>query len=153
MLAAAIAIAATTGLRRGELAGLRWSDVDLDAGRLHVRRAIKNDLDGAWIAGPPKTHQARRVALDAFTLAVLSEHRARASVGGRRRRAFDADGYVLTLDPPGVTPIRPDTLSQAFAPVCQVERITEGHPAHPAPLQRQHADRLGPGRAHHRRAA
>jgi integrase len=37
VLGAAIAVAATTGLRRGELAGLRWDDVDLDAGRLQVR--------------------------------------------------------------------------------------------------------------------
>jgi integrase len=73
IFAAAIAIAATTGLRRGELAGLRWSDIDLEACRLHVRRSIKNDLDGPWIAGPPKTHQARRVALDTFTLAVLDQ--------------------------------------------------------------------------------
>ena len=86
VFAAAIAIAATTGLRRGELAGLRWSDIDLAAGRLHVRRAIKNDLDGSWIEGPPKTHQARRVALDAFTLAVLSDSlRARAEAWARRR--------------------------------------------------------------------
>jgi integrase len=69
VLAAAIALAATTGLRRGELAGLRWTDIDFVAGRLHVRRAIKNDLNGAWIPGSPKTHQARRVALDAFTVA------------------------------------------------------------------------------------
>ena len=35
-----VAIAIATGLRRGELLGLRWSDVDLEAGRLSVRRAL-----------------------------------------------------------------------------------------------------------------
>jgi integrase len=54
VFAAAIAIAATTGLRGGELAGLRLSDVDLTRGRLHVERAIKNDLDGSWIPGRPR---------------------------------------------------------------------------------------------------
>ncbi len=33
-------LAATTGLRRGELLGLRWSDVDLDTGRLEVTQAL-----------------------------------------------------------------------------------------------------------------
>jgi integrase len=79
VLAAAIAIASTTGLRRGELSGLRWADVDLEGARLHVRRSIKNDLEGGWVEGPPKTHQARRIALDSFTVAVLCQHRPRAS--------------------------------------------------------------------------
>jgi integrase len=125
VLSAAMAVAATTGLRRGELAGLRWSDVDFQGGRLHVRRSIKNDLDGSWIAGPTKSHQARRVALDAFTLTVLEELRGRA-----KRWAVDAavrsdsDGYVLTLDPSGVSPIRPDTLSQGFARICKAAGVT-----------------------------
>lgn len=46
VLAAIVAVAATTGLRRGELSGLRWSDVDLEERRLHIRRAIKNDAHG-----------------------------------------------------------------------------------------------------------
>ena len=78
VLATAIAIAATTGLRRGELAGLCWSDVDLDAGRLQVRRSIKKDLSDHWVPGPTKSHQGRRIALDAFTVAVLRRHRSRA---------------------------------------------------------------------------
>lgn len=125
IFAAAIAIAATTGLRRGELAGLRWNDIDFESCRLHVRRSIKNDLDGSWIAGPPKAHQARRVALDTFTLAVLDELRT-----GAQKWADDAgvavaaDGYVLTLDPSGVKPMRPDTFSQGFARICRASGVT-----------------------------
>jgi integrase len=66
IFAAVIAIAATTGLRRGELAGLRWCDIDLHEGKLHVRRSIKNVLDGSGVAGLPKTHQTRGISLDAF---------------------------------------------------------------------------------------
>jgi integrase len=125
IFAAAIAVAATTGLRRGELAGLRWSDIDLDRGLLHVRRSIKNDLDGSWIAGPPKTHQARKVALDAFTLAVLDELRSRAlRWASDAGVAVDADGYILTLDPSGVKPMRPDTFSQGFARICRSVGVT-----------------------------
>jgi integrase len=125
IFAAAIAIAATTGLRRGELAGLRWSDIDLDKNRLHVRQSIKNDLDGSWIAGPPKTHQARRVALDTFTLAVLDQLRASAlRWADDAGVAVDPDGYVLTLDPSGVKPMRPDTFSQGFARICRAAGVT-----------------------------
>jgi integrase len=125
IFAAAIAIAATTGLRRGELAGLRWSDIDLGGSRLHVRRSIKNDLDGSWIAGPPKTHQARRVALDTFTLAVLDELRTAAEKWADDAGvAVVADGYVLTLDPSGIKPMRPDTFSQGFARICRAAGVT-----------------------------
>lgn len=122
VLAAVIAVAATTGLRRGELAGLRWTDLDLDlgAGRLYVRRSLKNDIDGGWVVGATKTHQVRRIALDQFTLAVLRPHRARVE-----RWASDAgvevaeDGYVFTLDPSGRDPIKPDGLSHSFAALCR----------------------------------
>ncbi len=126
VLAAAIALAATTGLRRGELAGLRWTDIDLVAGRLQVRRVIKNDLDGDWVAGPPKSHQARRVALDAFTVAVLHEQRLRAVQAAEEAGVtLDPEGYVLTLDPTGATPIRPDTLTQSFSRLCRAIGVTD----------------------------
>jgi integrase len=124
VFAAVIAVAATTGLRRGELAGLRWCDIDLDEGKLHVRRSIKNDLDGSWVAGLPKTHQTRRISLDAFSLKVLRNHRSRvekwASDAGVR---LDSDAYTFTLDPSGARPIRPDTLSSGFARICRVAEV------------------------------
>lgn len=69
----------TTGLRRGELLGLRWSDVDLDAGRASIRQTlIVVVVNGRHEAqfGSPKTEQGRRqVALDATTVAALRTHR------------------------------------------------------------------------------
>jgi integrase len=64
-----------TGLRRGEVCGLRWSDVDLEAGRLHVRQQAQN-VKGQIEFHDLKTDNARRsVALDAHTVAVLRAHR------------------------------------------------------------------------------
>lgn len=120
VLAAVIAVAATTGLRRGELAGLRWADIDLDAGRLYVRQSLRNDIGGGYVVGPTKTHQVRRIVLDEFTLTVLRTHRANVE-----RWAADAgvdvveDGYAFTLDPSGVSPIKPDGLSHSFSTLCQ----------------------------------
>jgi integrase len=54
-------LALTTGLRQGELFGLRWADVDLDNGTLHVKGAINQDLDGALVLTDPKTESSRRI--------------------------------------------------------------------------------------------
>ncbi|HWE57884.1 MAG TPA: site-specific integrase [Acidimicrobiales bacterium] len=125
ILAAVIPVAATTGLRRGELAGLRWSDVDLDNGRLHVRRSIKNDIDGSWIAGAPKTHQTRRISLDTFTISVLKKHRLQAEAWAAPGAVeLGPDAYVFTSDPSGLTPIRPDFLSSAFGRICKAAGVT-----------------------------
>ncbi len=120
VMAALIAVAATTGLRRGELAGLRWSDIDLDAGRLRVHRSLKNDIDGGWVLGPPKTHQVRRIALDEFTLTVLRAHRSRMEQAAAQAGTDMAgDGYVFTLDPSGREPAKPDGLSHTFGALCR----------------------------------
>jgi integrase len=68
-------VAMTTGARRGELAALRWSDLDLTEGRemVWLRRAIRQ-ADGVLTEGQMKTHQQRRVALDADTATALREH-------------------------------------------------------------------------------
>jgi integrase len=54
-----VTIAATTGLRQGELLGLRWQDVD--AGTLHVRRSLARTYDGGWELAEPKTSRSRRM--------------------------------------------------------------------------------------------
>ena len=59
-LAALWLILLTTGLRRGEVLGLTWSDVDLDAGTLRVRRTVQK-LDAAFVFGEPKSARSRRV--------------------------------------------------------------------------------------------
>jgi integrase len=71
---------AATGMRRGEALALRWRDVDLDAGRLAVRRSVgvvKHKGAGQrLVEGPTKTGQARVVDLDAGTVAALRAYRA-----------------------------------------------------------------------------
>jgi integrase len=85
-----------------------------------VRQSIRNDIDGGWVSGPTKTHQARRIALDEFTVAVVRAHRRR-----MQRSAADAgeaiadDGYVFTLDPSGREPMTPDSLSGGFTRLCK----------------------------------
>jgi len=68
-------LAVITGLRRGELVGLRWRDVDFAAGRIAVIQQLAKG-GGAVSAGPTKTKRGRRlVSLDGATLAALRQHR------------------------------------------------------------------------------
>ena len=68
---------ATTGLRRGEALGLRWSDLDLNAGRASIRQTVIA-VKHTPMLGTPKTAKGRRtITLDAGTVAALREHRKR----------------------------------------------------------------------------
>ena len=63
-----------TGLRRSELLGLKWTDIDLDARTLSVQRSL--DKDGTF--NPPKRNKSRRtVKLTAQAAEALKGHRAR----------------------------------------------------------------------------
>jgi integrase len=64
-----ITVAARTGLRLGELLALSWTDVDLEAGRLFVRRAVARG-----IVGTPKNGRSREVALSQQATAALEAH-------------------------------------------------------------------------------
>ncbi|CAA0120995.1 Transposase from transposon Tn916 [Mycolicibacterium vanbaalenii] len=55
----AVMLMAATGLRRGEIAGLLWSDVDLDKGELTVRHTLSR-VDGELVLTEPKTDRSRR---------------------------------------------------------------------------------------------
>jgi integrase len=70
-------VAVHTGLRQGELLGLKWTDVDLAGRRLSVRRALKV-TDRGLDFGPPKNNASRRsVPLSKTAVAALRAHRTR----------------------------------------------------------------------------
>jgi integrase len=69
-------VAVTTGLRRGELQGLKWDDLDLEAGMLQVRRTL-SEPKGGYIFEAPKSGKGRNVRLTRKATAALREHRKR----------------------------------------------------------------------------
>jgi len=69
-LEALYVLAVSTGMRQGELLGLKWEDVDLGMGTLQVRRTVFNDQ-----VYPPKTSSGRRtIKLSQTALEALSKH-------------------------------------------------------------------------------
>ena len=86
-LYAAYHLIALRGLRRGEAAGLRWCDVDLD-GKTAVISQQLQQYDGQLAICPPKTpHSVRVIALDRTTVAALARAPRPAARRGRRLRA------------------------------------------------------------------
>ena len=78
-LGAALCVMATLGLRPGEVCGLRWIDLDLEAGVVHVRQSLKH-YDGQPVIGEPKTKRSRRtLSIPAVALAELKRHHLRSA--------------------------------------------------------------------------
>ena len=70
---AAFVVALHCGLREGEILGLKWSDVDMDAGTLQVRRTLSEALAG-HLFEPPKNGKGRRIKLTARAVDALRNH-------------------------------------------------------------------------------
>lgn len=113
-LATLIYVAATTGCRRGELCGLRWTDVDFESETMVVRRSI-SDADGTVSVKGTKTSRARRLALDPSTITVLQRHR---QLVERRAHASEVvvtdDAYVWSQHLDASTPYRPNRVTGTF---------------------------------------
>lgn len=111
-LEAAWHIAAMTGMRRGEVLGLRWKDVDLAAARISVREALVS-VGYEIITSSPKNHQARTIDLDAGTVDQIREHRQRQK-DDRNKWGTGYQARDLVFCKEDGTPIHPHTFSQAF---------------------------------------
>jgi integrase len=82
-----VLIAVTTGLRRGELLGLRWSDLDLKAGTLTVNQSLERLKRKITFKAPKMKTSRRSITLPATTVQALQEHRAIQAEEAPRARA------------------------------------------------------------------
>jgi integrase len=75
-LEAILTMALTTGMRRGELMALRWSDIDFENKSLQVRHTVSHYAGHGYVENEPKTAKGKRVIiLPAFVVDVLKQHR------------------------------------------------------------------------------
>ncbi len=107
-------LALATGMRKGELLGLRWRDVDTGRGVASIRQTI-GTLRGKVDIKPPKTASSRRdVHMPRGVLAALREHR---RTQDERRRELGPlwDDYDLVFTAANGGPIHPDNLDRDYA--------------------------------------
>lgn len=82
-LGALFVLAIHTGLRQGELLGLKWEDVDLESGTLRVRRTLATTKNGPMLTAPKTKGSRRSVKL---TQGALDALKSTSSVSCRRDR-------------------------------------------------------------------
>jgi len=112
-LAFAWALLLTRGLRRGELCGLKWSAIDLDAGTLRID-ATRTIVNGEAVPSLPKTAAGlRSISLDAHLVSLLRTLKARQAAEKLAAGPTYEDGGFLVADELG-RPYRPDTISGWF---------------------------------------
>jgi integrase len=116
-----------TGMRLGELLGLRWEDVDLDGGQLSIYQTLST-LNGKIVLDEPKTVSSRRpYELSPQAVKALKSHQARQ---GAERLAMGTwwtpSGLVLATD--FGTPVDPSNFRRVFRRVTEEAGIDSCHP-------------------------
>ena len=109
VLAMAIAVAALTGARRGELCGLRWDDIDPVTCSITIERQWVPGKGGQYLAPPKSEDGARRVVLGNLGLGLIERYRDIMREMLRR----EPEGWLLSYDA-GVTPMRAKALGQSI---------------------------------------
>jgi integrase len=104
-------LAASTGMRRGEVLGLLWRDIDLDRRRLSVRRSLISVGYELQESDTKTTRSERVLDLDDRTVAVLREHQQHQATTATTLGIATPDAVFRRVDG---TPIHPDLFTQAF---------------------------------------
>jgi integrase len=109
-----VRVTALTGLRRGEVCGLRSSDIDGDT--LTVSQSVYETHQGTLGVKEPKTRQKRRVSLDEVAVEALRRHRdAVDALANNLGLDVPDDAYVFSQSPQGSEPMRPGAVSERYA--------------------------------------
>ncbi len=115
----AILLAATTGMRRGEVLAVRWRDIDLDGAVLTVNQSVEETKAGLRVKSPKTKRSRRNITLPILTVQALRQHRVcqleeRMKLGLGR----DHDGLVFTDLEGGL--VRPRNLTKEFGRIVKL---------------------------------
>ncbi len=111
---AAILLAVSTGMRLGEICGLKWEDVDMDGGFLSVRRSLEYAGAGEVRFKSPKTARSvRRIDLPPGLIGELRKHKARQNEDRLLMGPAFENNDLVCCRPDG-RPFRPDYVSRHF---------------------------------------
>jgi integrase len=121
-----VLIGSWMGMRRGEILGLRWADIDFAAGRLTVCRSLEETVaEGLRYKVPKTTKGTRTIGIPAPLLAALHEER-RCQVKQRTEAAGSWHENDLVCCRWDGNPIRPSTVSSNFARLVTRLREADG---------------------------
>lgn len=124
-LFALLRLAATTGMRRGELLGVTWRPLDLDGARLQIDQQLI-PVPGGVAFGPPKSKRSERtIALDPATVEALCAHREVQQLERDLAGPAYEDGDLVFCDELGRV-IHPKVLTSRFARARTAAGITTG---------------------------
>jgi integrase len=112
-LHAMIFVALGTGLRRGELLGLRWSDLNLAKASLTVAQTLETTKDGLRFKGPKTKRGNRTIALSASVVETLKAHRATQAVE-RLQLGLGRPSDLLVFTRLDGEPMQPDNTTKEF---------------------------------------
>jgi integrase len=110
---------ATTGARRGEMLGLRWSDVDLDAATASVAQTLIVVVHEVRFGSPKTAKGSRVIELDPATVAALREHR-RVQAAERLLVGSGWRDHGLVFCRVDGSPLHPDRFSARFVDKAQL---------------------------------
>lgn len=107
-------LALFTGMRRSELLGLQWKDIDLVYGQISVNKGLHHLKDGTFVFTQPKSEKSRRtIALAPSTSLMLkSLWESRVIEGMMVKLAINEDSLVFCM--PDGRPLRPNTITRAW---------------------------------------
>lgn len=118
-LGIAIELALTTGMRRGEVCALRWSDLS-DDGTIIVRRALGNGEGGFYVKEPKTDSSCREIPLTQYTFTILAAMKRDTQRNLREARLPLGDPYILGTQEPDSRPYNPSQLSKDFTVFCKM---------------------------------
>jgi integrase len=123
-------LAVYSGCRKGELLGLKWDDVDLEQGRLNIKRTLSGVRLGVPEFGDPKTPRSRRsIRLSLDAVAALRTQHDRQTFEREKLGEAYPDHQLVFATPRG-TPIDPDNVNKQLKTVLKRTGIPEEYTFH-----------------------
>ena len=119
---APVVLAVSTGMRRGEILALRWSDIDFGSNQLSVSRSLELTKNGLNFKTPKTAKSRRRIALPQVTARMLSAHKVSQAADKLRLGPAYHDNDLVFARRDG-TPWRPDSFSSQFSALVRYHKL------------------------------
>ncbi|UOF90080.1 site-specific integrase [Fodinisporobacter ferrooxydans] len=111
-----------TGMRRGEVLGLRWQDVDMNQGKINVVRTLVYDEDGFRFHEPKTSSSKRQISIDEFVCEELRKYKSKQNEFKLAIGSSYEDNGLLFCREDG-KPIYPRQLATVFNRIAKAAKV------------------------------